>query len=412
MSPASIRVRGGQGTLVQESGQRLAGRSLVSERSLRFTESVIREMTRLILAHHPTDGINLAQGFPDFPAPAAVKDAAAAAIQADVNQYAITWGARDFREAVARKTRRFYGVEIDPEREVTVCCGATETMLSALLAVVNPGDEVVVVAPYYENYWPDTVLAGATPRFVSLREPDWRLDPDELRAAFGPRTKAIVINTPNNPSGKVFSRAELRLIADLCQEHDCLAITDEIYEHLVYEGEHAYLLGMPGMRERTIAISGMSKSYSVTGWRVGYAVAAPPLTDSLRKVHDFVTVGAPAPLQAAGVVALSLPDDYYVELLAKYRERRDFLIEHLRRLGFRCEAPAGAYYVMCDFDAFGFDDDVAFAHYLVKEIGVAVVPGSSFYPHPEQGRRKVRFSFCKKLETLQAAIDRLERLHR
>ncbi len=387
-------------------------RSLVSERSERFTESVIREMTRLCLLYQGERGINLAQGFPDFPAPAAVKDAACAAIQNDVNQYAITWGAKAFRDAVAAKTKRFYGVDVDPEREVTVCCGATETMLSALLAVVNPGDEVVILAPYYENYWPDSVLAGATPRFVTLHEPGWRLDPDELRAAFGPRTKAIVLNTPNNPSGKVFSRAELELIASLCQEFDCLAITDEIYEHLVYDGEHVPMLGLPGMRERTIAISGLSKSYSVTGWRVGYAIAAPPLTDAIRKVHDFVTVGAPAPLQEAGVVALGLPDGYYSELVRQYRERRDFLVAHLQRLGFGCEPPAGAYYVMCDFDRFGFDDDVAFAHFLVKEIGVAVVPGSSFYPNPTLGRRKVRFSFCKRMETLRRAVELLEGIHR
>jgi aminotransferase len=385
-------------------------RQLVSDRSARFTESVIREMTRLSMLYHPNDGINLAQGFPDFPAPDVVKEAARAAIAADDNQYAITWGAKAMRNAVAAKTRRFYGVEVNPEREITVCCGATETMLSALLAVINPGDEVVILAPYYENYWPDTVLAGATPRFVSLREPDWRLDPDELRAAFNNRTKAVVINTPNNPSGRVFSRAELELVAELCQEYDCLAITDEIYEHLVYEGEHVYLLAQPGMRDRTIAISGLSKSYSVTGWRVGYAIAAPPLTDAIRKVHDFVTVGAPAPLQAAGAVALSLPDDYYTEFLAKYRERRTYLIDNLQRLGFGCVAPQGAYYVMCDFGAFGFDNDVDFARYLVKDIGVAVVPGSSFYPDPTLGRRKVRFSFCKKMETLRGAVERLERL--
>jgi aspartate/methionine/tyrosine aminotransferase len=384
--------------------------SLVADRSSRFTESVIREMTRLILFHHGKDGINLAQGFPDFPAPSVVKDAACAAIQNDDNQYAITWGSRAMREAVAAKTRHFYGVDVDPEREVTVCCGATETMLATLLAVVNPGDEVVILAPYYENYWPDTVLAGATPRFVSLRQPGWQLDPDELRAAFGPRTKAIVLNTPNNPSGRVLARAELQLIAELCQEHDCLAITDEIYEHLVYQGEHVYLLGLPGMRDRTVAISGLSKSYSVTGWRVGYAIAAPRLTDSIRKVHDFITVGAPAPLQAAGALALGLPDSYYIEFLERYRERREFLIHHLKRLGFGCEAPEGAYYVMCDFDRFGFDNDVEFARYLVQDVGVAVVPGSSFYADPILGRRKVRFSFCKKLETLQRAVDRLETL--
>ncbi|MGH2458983.1 MAG: pyridoxal phosphate-dependent aminotransferase, partial [Chloroflexota bacterium] len=384
----------------------------MSERSARFTESVIREMTRRCLLYHGDRGINLAQGFPDFPAPSIVKEAARAAIQNDLNQYAITWGARDFREAIAAKTRRFYGVELDPEREITVCCGATEAMLSSLLAVVNPGDEIVVIAPYYENYWPDSVLAGATPRFVSLRGPGGRLELDELRRAFGPRTRAVIVNTPNNPSGKVFSHEEMAAIASLCQEFDCLAITDEIYEHLVYEGEHTFMLGLPGMRERTIAISGLSKSYSVTGWRVGYAVAAPALTDAIRKVHDFVTVGAPAPLQAAGVVALGLPESYYVEFLQGYRERRAFLVDNLRRLGFGCEAPSGAYYVMCDFRAFGFDDDTTFAHYLVKEIGVAVVPGSSFYPDPSLGRQQVRFSFCKRMETLARAVERLEpRVH-
>ncbi len=384
--------------------------TVVSERSNQFTESVIRDMTRQIQQYHGSDGINLAQGFPDFPAPAIVKDAACAAIQNDDNQYSITWGSRAFRTGIAEKTRHFYGVEVDPEREVTVCCGSTETMLSTLLAVVNPGDEVVIIAPYYENYWPDVILAGAAPRFVSLRAPDWRIDPDELRAAFSLRTKAIVVNTPNNPSGRVFDHAELQLIANLCQEFDSLAITDEIYEHLVYEGVHHSILSFPGMRNRTVAISGLSKSYSVTGWRVGYAVAAPPITDAIRKVHDFVTVGAPAPLQAAGAVAMGLPDSYYVDLLAKYRERRDFLIGHLQRLGFGCESPQGAYYVMCDFRTFGFDDDAAFALYLVKDIGVAVVPGTSFYHDKSIGRHRVRFSFCKRLETLQRAVDRLDAL--
>jgi len=384
----------------------------VSERSRHFTESVIRDMTRQIHLHHGADGINLAQGYPDFPAPTLIKDAACAAIQNDDNQYAITWGSRPFRASIAAKTIHFYGVDVDPEREVTVCCGATETMLSTLLAVVNPGDEVVVIAPYYENYWPDVVLAGATPRFVSLQEPGWRLDPDELRSAFSRRTKAIVVNTPNNPSGRVFDASEMKLISELCQEFDCLAITDEIYEHLVYEGKHLSMLSLPGMRDRTVMISGLSKSYSVTGWRVGYAVAAPAITDAIRKVHDFVTVGAPAPLQAAGVVAMGLPDSYYHDLLATYRERRDFLIGNLQRLGFGCELPAGAYYVLCDFRAFGFDDDVEFANYLVKSIGVAVVPGTSFYPGQALGRSRVRFSFCKKIETLQRALDRLESLRR
>jgi len=383
-------------------------RTLTANRATHFTESVIREMTRLCLSYHGSDGINLAQGFPDFPAPAAIKDAASAAIQNDVNQYAITWGARDFREAVAAKTGRFYGVTVDPEREVTVCCGATETMLASLLAVVNSGDEVVILAPYYENYWPDAVLAGASPRFVALHGPTWELDPDELRAAFNSRTKAIIINTPNNPSGKVFSRDELTLVSQLCQQYDCLAITDEIYEHLIYEGQHHYLLGMPGMRERTVAISGLSKSYSVTGWRIGYAIAAPPLTDAIRKVHDFITVGAPAPLQAAGVTALNFPLEYYGELLEGYRSRRDYLIPHLQRLGFPCRAPAGAYYVICDIAHFGFADDITFARQLVQESGVAVVPGSSFYPGGQGGQQQVRFSFCKKHETLAKAVARLE----
>ena len=385
-------------------------RVLVAERSTRFTESVIREMTRLCTLHHGNRGINLAQGFPDFSAPPVIKEAACAAIQADVNQYAITWGSRGFREAVAAKTKRFYGVELDPEREITVCCGATEAMLSSLLAIINPGDEVIVLTPYYENYWPDTVLAGAVPRFVTLREPTWSLDPEELRAAFSPRTKAIVINSPNNPSGKVFSRGEMELIASLCQEYDCVAITDEIYEHLVYSGEHVSMLSVPGMRHRTITISSLSKSYSVTGWRVGYAMATPSLTNAIRKVHDFVTVGAPAPLQAAGQVALNLPHEYYVQLLNDYLQRRDFFVGHLQRLGFGCRPPDGAYYVMVDVRDVGFDDGTAFAQYLVKDVGVAVVPGSSFYADPEQGRHKVRFSFCKRMETLTRAVELLERL--
>ncbi|MGH2368269.1 MAG: pyridoxal phosphate-dependent aminotransferase, partial [Chloroflexota bacterium] len=308
----------------------------VAERTERFTESVIREMTRLILLHHTDDGINLAQGFPDFAAPQVLKDAACQAIQADLNQYSVTWGAPLLRQAIARKYERFYGLRVDPEREVTVCCGATETMLAALLATTNPGDEVIILAPYYENYWPDSVLAGATPRFVSLREPPltasefgwpWRLDLDELAAAFNERTAAIVINTPNNPTGKVFSREELAAIATLCQEWDALAITDEIYEHITYRGEHVVMATLPGMRERTVTISGISKSYSVTGWRVGWAIAPERITNAIRKVHDFLTVGAAAPLQAAAAVALDLPDDYYRDLRADYTRKRAILLQ-------------------------------------------------------------------------------------
>lgn len=381
--------------------------NLIADRTRRFTESVIREMTRLILLHHGDQGINLAQGFPDFPAPAPVKEAACRAIMAGVNQYAITWGSKSLRDAVARKYRRHAGVEIDPEREVTVCCGATECMAATMLALVNPGDEVIVIEPFYENYWPDAVLAGATPKFVTLHEPDWRLDPDELRRAFSPRTKAIIINTPNNPTGKVFSRAELELIAGLCQEFNAVAITDEIYEHLVYEGEHVRLMTLPGMRERTVTISGISKTYSLTGWRIGYIVAPPELTDAIRKVHDFLTVGAPAPLQEAAAVALDLPDEYYAQLLADYRARRDFLVGALAELGFRCFKPQGAYYIMADFTSLGFDNDVEFARYLVKEVGVATVPGSSFYADPAKGRNKVRFAFPKRLETLKRAVELL-----
>ncbi len=386
--------------------------SFASARSALFTESVIREMTRLCALYQGDRGINLAQGFPDFPAPAEIKAAACAAIQNDINQYSITWGARDFRVAIAGKLKRFYELEIDPESEITVCCGATEAMISTLMAVANPGDEVVVLSPYYENYWPDTVLAGATPRFVELHDPGWTLDEAELRQAFNKNTKAMIISSPNNPTGKVFRRAELELIAGLCQEYDVLVITDEIYEHLVYEGTHIPIMTLPGMRDRTVLISGLSKSYSVTGWRVGYAVAQPAITAAIRKVHDFLTVGAPAPLQAAGVVAMNMPDEYYRQLLADYRQRRDFLIPKLQELGFRCETPAGAYYVMTDFTAFSYEDDRQFAHYLVKEIGVAVVPGSSFYRQNDRGLTKVRFSFCKRIATLERAAELLNSLQR
>lgn len=374
----------------------------VARRTLSFTESVIREMTRLIATYHPTDGINLAQGFPDFAAPQALKDAACEAIQRDLNQYAITWGAKPFRDGIAAKVKRFSGLEVDPEREVTVTCGATEAMISSMLAVVNPGDEVVIFEPFYENYGPDCILSGATPRFVPLRPPDWSFDPDGLAAAFGPRTKAIVINTPNNPTGKVFSRVELEHVARLCHHWNCLAITDEIYEHMVYDGlEHVSIATLPGMRERTITVNGLSKTFSVTGWRVGYVIAPPEITDAVRKVHDFLTVGAAAPLQAAGAIAMSLPDQYYGQLRDAYRERRDFIVDVLRSCGFTLYLPRGAYYVMCDISDFDFPNDVAFSDFLVRDIGVATVPGSSFYSVPERGAQQVRFAFPKRMETLE-----------
>ena len=380
----------------------------LSAKAERFTESVIREMTRLALRY---GAVNLSQGFPDFPAPAEIKNAAKVAIDADINQYAITWGAKKFRDAIAANFHRTQGVTVDPEREITVCCGSTEAMLSAMLAIINPGDEVVVFEPFYENYGPDAILSGATPRFVKLHPPDWTFDPDELAAAFGPKTKAIILNTPNNPTGKVFERAELEKIRDLCMKWNAFGITDEIYEHMLYDGaRHISLATIDGMRDRTITINALSKTYSVTGWRVGWAIAAPEVTGAIRKVHDFVTVGAAAPLQEAGVMALQVPARYYETLAREYLARRDRLLRILTGAGFKCFKPRGAYYIMTDISAFGFPDDIAFAKYLVKEIGVAAVPGSSFYRNPADGRTHLRFTFCKKETTFQAAAERLSKL--
>jgi aspartate/methionine/tyrosine aminotransferase len=381
--------------------------SRVSARASTFTESVIREMTRLALRHN---AVNLAQGFPDFACPPELKQAACAAIEGDINQYAITWGATDFRAAISAKTGRFYpDWQVDPDTQITVTCGATEGMIAAMLALLNPGDEVIIFEPFYENYGPDAVLSGAVPRYVTLHEPDWRFEPDELRAAFGPRTRAIVVNNPHNPTGKVFRRGELEAIAELCIAHDAIAITDEIYEHILYEGDYLPLATLPGMAERTVAVNSLSKTYSVTGWRVGWVIAPPALTGAIRKVHDFLTVGAAAPLQAAGVAAMNLPDAYYEELADGYRERRDLLVGTLETAGFRVFAPAGAYYVMTDISGITGEDDIAFARRLTAERGVAPVPGSSFYSQPELGRTKVRFAFPKRLETLNEAAVRLAR---
>jgi len=379
-----------------------------SRKATQFTESVIREMTRLNQLY---DGVNLSQGFPDFPAPAAIKDAACAAIQDDVNQYAVTWGARPLREAVAREFTRRYGLALIPDEQITVCCGSTEAMMSTLMAIIDPGDEVVIFEPFYENYGPDAILSGAAPRYVTLHEPDWSFDPDELTAAFNDRTKAIILNTPNNPTGKVFSGAELETIAALCRKWDAVAISDEIYEHIIYDGRrHVPIATIDGMAERTVTINGLSKTYSVTGWRVGWTISPPSLTGAIRKVHDFLTVGAAAPLQEAGAVALRLPDQYYLDLATQYRRRRDVLLEILERHNFTCYKPHGAYYIMTDISTFGFSDDVEFARYLVKDCGVAAVPGSSFYKEPASGRTKLRFCFCKRDETLTEADRRLEKL--
>ncbi len=378
----------------------------LATRTAGFTESVIREMTRLNAIH---GGINLAQGFPNFAAPQALKDAAKLAIDADINQYAITWGARSLRDALSRTYGDLYGMAADPETMVTVTCGATEAMISTLLALVDPGDEVVVLEPFYENYGPDTDIAGARPVYVPLRPPENVFDRDELRKAFGARTKAIIVNTPNNPTGRVFTHDELTFIASLCVEHDVVAVTDEIYEHIRYEGEHIPIATLPGMAERTVTISGASKTFSVTGWRVGWIVAPPELTGGIRKVHDFVTVGAPAPLQEAVAAGLALGRAHYDTLGGEYRTRRDLLVSALEAAGFAPRQPEGAYYVLCDIRPFGFDDDVAFARWLVSEVGVAGVPGSSFYSEPALGEHLIRFTFCKTHDVLEAAAQRLMR---
>jgi aspartate/methionine/tyrosine aminotransferase len=385
----------------------------LSDKVEHFTESVIREMTRQAMLH---GAVNLAQGFPDFSAPADIKRAAQEAVAADVNQYAITWGAKNLRNAIALQMQEWQGIAVDPETQITVCCGSTEAMISTLLAVCNKGDEVVIFEPFYENYGPDSVLSGAKPVFVKLRPPttadgEWTFDERELRAAFHHQTKAIILNTPNNPTGKVFTRGELELIRDLCVEFNVLAITDEIYEHILYDGtQHISMASLEGMSQRTVTINGLSKSYSVTGWRVGWAVGAPAITNAIRKVHDFLTVGAPAPLQEAGAAALGLPRAYYENLATGYKARRDRLIPALAAAGFRCFRPRGAYYVMTDITVFGFADDVAFTKYLVKEIGVAAVPGSSFYNDPRDGAKQVRFAFCKRDATLDEAGRRLRKL--
>jgi aspartate/methionine/tyrosine aminotransferase len=385
----------------------------VSHKASLFTESVIREMTREAIKH---GAVNLSQGFPDFAAPEDIKRVAMQAIADDINQYAITWGARDFRESIARKTEWYLGLDVDPETELTVTCGSTEGMIAAMMATVDPGEEVVVFEPYYENYAPDAILSDAHPRYVPLRAPEWSFDRDELRAAFNSKTKAIIICNPNNPTGKVFTREEMEFIGGLCQEFDALCFTDEIYEHILYprkdsEIQHISMAQIPGMRERTVIVNSMSKTYSVTGWRVGYCIAPPNITSAIRKVHDFLTVGAAAPLQAAGAYALSLPPEYYQRLQVEYQRRRDLLLPVLENAGFKTFSPDGAYYIMTDISGFGFANDVEFTRHLIREVGVACVPGSSFYSVSERGAQQVRFCFCKKDETLLQAGERLANLH-
>jgi aspartate/methionine/tyrosine aminotransferase len=383
-------------------------RPRTSHKAGRFTESVIREMTRLALKH---GAVNLSQGFPDFAAPEEIKEAARQAIADDINQYAITWGAKPLRDAIVEKFQRTQGVLVDPEREITICCGSTEAMMSSMMAIINPGDEIVVFEPFYENYGPDAILSGAMPRFVKLRAPDWSFEEKELAAAFGAHTKAIILNTPNNPTGKVFTRAELEFIRDLCVRWNAFCITDEIYEHIIYDGaEHLCMASLDGMRERTIVINGLSKTYSVTGWRVGWAIAPPEATSAIRKVHDFLTVGAAAPLQQAGAIALRSPRSYYEKLASSYATKRQRLLDILTSAGFTVFKPRGAYYIMTDIARFGFTDDISFSKFLVEKVGVACVPGSSFYNDARDGASQVRFTFCKKEETLAAAEHRFARI--
>ena len=396
----------------------------ISQKAASFSESVIREMTREAMKY---GAVNLSQGFPDFPAPEDIKQKAQEAIEEDFNQYAITWGTKDFRNAIAEKSKWFLGLDIDTETEITVTCGSTEGMIAAMMATVDEGEEVVVFEPFYENYAPDAILSDARPRHVPLYQTadGWYFDKDELRDAFNEKTKAIIVCNPNNPTGKVFSMEEMQFIADLCKEYDALCFTDEIYEHIIYDAlsiedqrpkskdqkpKHISMAQLDGMRERTVIVNSMSKTYSVTGWRVGWCIAPPDISSAIRKVHDFLTVGAAHPLQQAGAYALSLPQSYYDELQKEYQARRDFIIPVLNEIGLKCEMPQGAYYVMTDISDFGFENDIEFTRHLIREIGVAVVPGSSFYHDAELGRQKVRFCFCKKDETLQAAAERLQKL--
>lgn len=382
----------------------------LSRKAESFTESVIREMTRLNLALNGERAVNFAQGFPDFESPKEIVEAAQRALSDGFNQYATTWGAPQLRQALAAKYEQAWGRPVDANSEITVACGATESMIAALLAVVDPGDEVVIFEPFYENYGPDCILSGAVPRYVALRPPGWSFDPDELRGAFTKRTRAIVVNTPHNPTGKVYSQEELDLIAELCLEHDAVCLTDEIYEHLVYRGRHLSMATLPGMQERTITISGASKTFSVTGWRVGWLIAPPDLTAGIRKVHDFLTVGAAHPLQVAVAAAIGSPPSFYDRLLEEYTERRDLMVRGLAAAGFGVRPPDGAYYVMAGIGAFGFDDDVAFARHLIESVAVATVPASSFFHDPALGRGQVRFSFPKRVETIERGLAALATL--
>lgn len=377
-----------------------------SQRLSGIRESFIREMTRLAMRH---DAINLSQGFPDFDPPREVIEAAHRALDSVKNQYTVTWGMPELRQAIAAKMKRWYGLDFDPDQQITVTCGVTEAISATLMSLVDSGDEVIILEPFHEGFAPAVRFAGATPRFVPIEPPGYALDLDRLRSAFSARTRAIILNTPHNPTGHVFTRAELAGVAGLCQELDVVAITDEIYEHILYDGrQHIPPATLPGMGERTVTIGGFGKTFAITGWRLGYACAPTVHSTALRTVHDFTTICAPAPLQAACVAALNLPDAYYAQLARDYAERRAKMISILKEIHLTAREPEGSYYVMADFSAWDFaGDDFDFARWLPEHLGVAVVPGSCFYGTPGRGKKTVRFAFAKKMETLNAAGERL-----
>lgn len=373
-----------------------------------FKESVIREMTRIASQY---DAVNLGQGMPDFEAPAEIKNAACKAIQDGFNQYAITWGAPVLRVAIATKARDFNKIPCDPNRNITVCCGATECMMATMLALINPGDEVILFQPFYENYGPDVLLCGAKPVWIRLQPPGWGFDPDDLRRAFSSKTRAIILNTPSNPTGHVSTLEELTLIAELCQKYNAYCFTDEIYEYILHvDLPHISIASLPGMADRTVTISGLSKTFSITGWRLGYCIASEEITNAIRKVHDFLTIGAAHPLQVAGATAIGLPQSYYEDVRAGYTRRRDLFLPYLREAGFTVFEPEGAYYVMTDIAPLGWDDDTAFVRWMIETIGVSAVPGSSFYYPQQDGKTRVRFMFAKRDETLHEAGKRLQQI--
>lgn len=383
----------------------------LSKITANFSESVIREMTRVANSH--LGCINLAQGFPDFSAPEAIKNAAIEAIRADINQYAITWGSLSLRTAIAEKVARYNEIPyINPNKNITVTCGSTEAMISSMKAIINPGDEVIIFEPFYENYGPDCLLSGAKPRFITLNPPNWEFNFDQLERLFNEKTKGIIINTPNNPTGKVFNEKELKFIADLCIKNDCIAITDEIYEHILYDNrKHISIASLPEMENNSITINSISKSYSLTGWRVGWCIASERIIAEIKKVHDFLTVGAAAPLQEAAAFALSLGEDYYKWLSEFYQNAREMLYNALKQTSLQPIKPKGAYYIMTNCEEYmkqyNLKNSTNLALHLIENVGIATVPGSSFYGNPEDGQYQTRFCFCKKESTLQEAKQKL-----